>query len=59
MQEIKEFDYVGLVMFVAGSVLFLLGLSWGGELYSWDSVNVIATLVIGAVTIIAFVCWGK
>ncbi|KAK3081178.1 hypothetical protein LTS18_009373 [Coniosporium uncinatum] len=30
MQQLRDFDYVGTVLFVAGFTLFLLGLSWGG-----------------------------
>ena len=30
---IKHFDYVGTLLFAAGFVVFLLGLSWGGQLY--------------------------
>lgn len=32
MLFIKNFDYVGFVLFTAGTILFLLGLSWG----SWS-----------------------
>lgn len=59
MQEMREFDYLGFFLFIASSVLFLLGLSWGGQLYTWDSINVLTTLIIGAALLIAFVCWGK
>jgi hypothetical protein len=33
MQVIKEFDFIGLVLFVGGLLIFLMGLSWGGSLY--------------------------
>lgn len=50
---ITKFDYVGFVLFVAaGTLLFLLGLSWGGGLYAWNSAHVTATLVVGAVLLI-------
>ena len=29
MQEIKRVDWVGMLLLVAGLVLFLLGVSWG------------------------------
>ena len=59
MQELREMDYGGIVLFVAGLILFLIGLSWGGNLYAWGSAHVIATLVVGIVTLIAFVLYGK
>lgn len=40
-------------------LLFLLGLSWGGGQYAWSSGRVIATMVIGVVTLIAFVLYGN
>ncbi|CAK7237100.1 hypothetical protein SBRCBS47491_009862 [Sporothrix bragantina] len=51
---VKNFDYVGTVLFTGGMVVFLLGLSWGGNLYPWSSAAVIATIVVGAVTLMAF-----
>ncbi|CAK7198048.1 hypothetical protein SEUCBS139899_000706 [Sporothrix eucalyptigena] len=54
---IKHFDYVGTFLFSGGFVVFLLGLSWGGSVYPWKSAGTIASIVIGAVTLIAFVLW--
>ncbi|KAB5530376.1 fungal trichothecene efflux pump [Coniochaeta sp. 2T2.1] len=51
---IKNFDYVGTVLFTGGMVVFLLGLSWGGNLHPWSSPAVIAPIVIGAVALIVF-----
>lgn len=52
-QLIKNFDYVGTFLFIAGFVLFLMGLSWGGAAYAWKSAPVISTLIIGGVCLIA------
>lgn len=57
MQIIKDFDYVGLVLFSGGLLIFLLGLQWGGSLHPWNSSWVIATIVIGGVAVIAFCFW--
>jgi hypothetical protein len=59
MQELREMDFGGLFLFTAGSLLFLLGLSWGGSSYPWNSSYVIGTLVVGICTIIAFVFYGR
>ncbi|CAK7202258.1 hypothetical protein SEUCBS139899_004980 [Sporothrix eucalyptigena] len=56
-QAVKEIDYVGIFLFVAGCVLFLIGLSWGGSIYPWASVQTLCTLLIGFATIVAFVIW--
>ncbi|PGH27528.1 hypothetical protein AJ80_00769 [Polytolypa hystricis UAMH7299] len=54
---LKSFDYVGMFLFSSGFVVFLLGLSWGGSVYAWDSAHVISTIVVGFVVLVAFVLW--
>lgn len=57
VQMLKDFDFVGLFLFIGGLLIFLMGLSWGGGLYPWKSANVIATIVVGFITLVAFVCY--
>ncbi|KAF9885144.1 hypothetical protein FE257_000670 [Aspergillus nanangensis] len=52
-QILKDFDYLGLFLFVAGCTLFIVGLSWGGTLYPWTSAAAIAPIVIGLLTLVA------
>ncbi|KAK5023389.1 hypothetical protein LTS07_009264 [Exophiala sideris] len=47
MLYLKNFDYVGLFLYTAGLVLFILGINWGGSQYPWKSAAVISTIVIG------------
>jgi len=54
MDYVKTFDYIGTLLYTAGLLLFLLGLSWGGSVYPWTSAHVIATLVVGVLTLAAF-----
>lgn len=58
-QQFKELDFVGIFLFISGTVIFLIGLSWGGSAYPWKSAAVICTLVIGALTLVAFALYGK
>ncbi|PVI06057.1 fungal trichothecene efflux pump [Periconia macrospinosa] len=53
-QEFKELDFIGIFLFIAGTVLFLIGLSWGGGTYPWTSAAVLCTILIGAATLVAF-----
>jgi MFS family permease len=53
MAVIKNFDYIGALLFVAGLLLFLMGLSWGGSAYPWKSAHVISTIVIGFLCLVA------
>ncbi|ERT01155.1 hypothetical protein HMPREF1624_02396 [Sporothrix schenckii ATCC 58251] len=54
---LREFDYVGTVLFSGGLLLLMMGLNWGGALYAWTSAAVVSTLVLGAVALVAFLCW--
>lgn len=56
-QILKKFDYIGTVLYSAGLVLFLLGLSWGGSLYPWADARVISLIVVGFCALVAFVVW--
>jgi len=58
-QQFKELDFVGIFLFVGGTVLFLIGLSWGGQAYPWKSAAVIATLIVGGLMLVAFGFYGK
>lgn len=58
-QMTKGLDYVGMFLYVAGCVLFLVGLSWGGSTYPWASAQVLCTLLIGVATLAAFAVYGE
>lgn len=70
-QQVKSLDWIGVFLFAAGLVLFLLGLSFGGNKYPWfdpypvsycrltlprKSAGTLAPLLIG--TVIIFVTGG-
>ncbi|OAG07378.1 MFS general substrate transporter [Paraphaeosphaeria sporulosa] len=52
MQLVKEIDYIGLFLFIAGCVLFLLGINYGGRQYPWNSAHVIAPMVVGVLCLV-------
>ena len=56
-QQFKELDFVGLFLFLAGCVLFLIGLSWGGSKYTWTSAHVLSFIIIGLATLVVFVLY--
>ncbi|KFZ00452.1 hypothetical protein V498_00076 [Pseudogymnoascus sp. VKM F-4517 (FW-2822)] len=56
-EMVKNFDFVGFILFSGGLLIFLMGLSWGGGVYPWNSAHVITTLVVGFVACVAFVLW--
>ncbi|KAF2122211.1 fungal trichothecene efflux pump [Lophiotrema nucula] len=56
-QFLLNFDYIGTLLFTLGLILFLMGISWGGALYPWNSAHVIATVVVGFASLVAFFVW--
>ncbi|CAK7198490.1 hypothetical protein SEUCBS139899_001151 [Sporothrix eucalyptigena] len=53
----KMVDFVGILLFTAGLLVLLLGISWGGSIYPWKSAKVIGFIVGGAVILILLVVW--
>jgi MFS family permease len=57
-QQTAQLDFVGIFLYVAGCVLFLIGLSWGGTTYPWQSAGTLCPLLIGIATLAAFGVYG-
>ncbi|KAF7455462.1 AraJ Arabinose efflux permease [Pyrenophora tritici-repentis] len=52
-QLLREFDWLGLFLFLAGCTLFIVGVSWGGSMAPWISATVLAPIIIGLLTLVA------
>jgi EmrB/QacA subfamily drug resistance transporter len=50
-------DWVGILLLISGVVPILIGLTWAGITYPWDSIQVITALSGGAVLVVAFAVW--
>ncbi|KAJ2975072.1 hypothetical protein NQ176_g5725 [Zarea fungicola] len=57
--RLQTIDFGGQILFVAGSGLVILGLTWGGAAYPWDSAAVITSLAIGSLLLVVFVLWER
>jgi MFS family permease len=53
-QDLRDLDWVGMVLFCGGLVSFVLGLSWGGGLYPWASYHVLVPMILGVFILAAF-----
>ncbi|KAI0466669.1 fungal trichothecene efflux pump [Xylaria cf. heliscus] len=51
-QILKQLDYVGTFLWIAGLTLFLIGISVGGTVYPWKSATTLSTIIIGGVLLI-------
>ncbi|RDW85410.1 MFS drug transporter-1 [Coleophoma crateriformis] len=56
-EKIAKVDFFGCGLTLAGSTLFILGLTWGGVDYAWDSAQVLSTIILGIAATAAFVLW--
>lgn len=51
---LKAIDWIGVITITAGTVMFLLGLTYGGVSFPWSSATVVCLLVFGAVFVVLF-----
>ncbi|WPG97594.1 MFS general substrate transporter [Acrodontium crateriforme] len=56
-EVLAQIDYVGGLLSVAGMLLFMMGINWGGYQYPWKSAHTLVPLILGACMIIAFFVW--
>ncbi|KAF2722191.1 MFS general substrate transporter [Polychaeton citri CBS 116435] len=56
-EVLSRIDYLGGILSIAGMLLFMMGLQWGGYQYPWSSAHVLVPLILGVVLIIAFIAW--
>ncbi|TKA62162.1 hypothetical protein B0A49_10343, partial [Cryomyces minteri] len=54
---LAQIDYVGGLLSIAGMLLFMMGMQWGGYQYPWSSAHVLAPLILGVVLLVAFGVW--
>ena len=52
LEGLKAIDWVGALLSIGGTLMFLFGLSFGGEKYPWDSAAVICLVIFGVI------CWA-
>ncbi|KAG8718188.1 hypothetical protein FRC09_013041 [Ceratobasidium sp. 395] len=57
LKKLAKVDFIGAGLALLGTTTLVLGISWGGSEYPWDSGHVIGTLIAGGVSSIAFVLW--
>ncbi|KAF8837804.1 MFS general substrate transporter [Paxillus ammoniavirescens] len=56
-RKLLAIDYLGIGLTLAGSVLIILPLTWGGVKFPWNSPTILAPLCSGFVVIFIFCCW--
>ncbi|KAK1242998.1 hypothetical protein MKX08_005810 [Trichoderma sp. CBMAI-0020] len=54
LQRTKQLDWIGMAIFISACTLFVLPLTWGGTLYSWQSWKTLLPFVVGIIGLIVF-----
>ncbi|RDX44042.1 iron permease [Lentinus brumalis] len=50
-EKLRQMDWIGITIIVGSTVSLALAFTWGGLRFPWDSANVLAPMIIGAVGI--------
>ena len=56
-EKLFKVDFIGAVLTLISTTLIILGLTWAGVEYAWDSVQVLCTLIIGVAVAVCFCLW--
>ncbi|KAH6847721.1 hypothetical protein B0I37DRAFT_431517 [Chaetomium sp. MPI-CAGE-AT-0009] len=57
LARLATVDFGGQLLFLWGLGLLVLGFTWAGSTYAWDSPAVVVTLVVGAVLTVAWLVY--
>ncbi|KAI1374343.1 major facilitator superfamily-domain-containing protein [Hypoxylon crocopeplum] len=57
LERVLDLDFLGFLIFAGASLMFLIGLQWGGTDYPWGSPTVIGLLCGGVVAFGVLGCW--
>ncbi|KAI6246447.1 Efflux pump FUS6 [Erysiphe necator] len=55
--KLKTIDFFGTILSLAGSSLTIIGLSFGGEIFPWQSPQFIVIITLGGLIMAAFLLW--
>ncbi|KAK7740623.1 hypothetical protein SLS62_011064 [Diatrype stigma] len=58
-QGLAAVDWIGSLLIIGGTLMFLFGLEFGGITYPWGSATTVCLLVFGALTVVLFYFYEK
>nr|OQO18777.1 hypothetical protein B0A51_14495 [Rachicladosporium sp. CCFEE 5018] len=59
LEGLKAIDWIGSLLVIGATLMFLFGLQFGGETYPWASATVICLIVFGVLTFVIFGFYEK
>lgn len=58
-ERIFRTDWIGASLFISSTCSFLIGITWGGTQYPWDSWRTVMPIVLGVAGIMVTLCWER
>ena len=55
LEGLRAIDWLGIIFIAGGTVMFLLGLGYGGVSFPWSSATVVCLMVFGILTLVLFI----
>lgn len=52
--KLRRVDWIGLVLFLGSTTGFLIPITWGGVMYSWDSWRTLVPMLVSAAGLVVF-----
>ncbi|OCK77281.1 putative siderophore iron transporter [Lepidopterella palustris CBS 459.81] len=53
-KQLRDFDWIGTIVFIGSTTAFLVGLTWGGVQHPWSSYQTLLPIILGAVGFVVF-----
>ncbi|KEF54622.1 uncharacterized protein A1O9_09064 [Exophiala aquamarina CBS 119918] len=54
LEKLQSLDWIGILTFTTGAVLFSVGLAWSDNPYSWKDAHILSTFIVGLVLLMLF-----
>ncbi|KAJ4371930.1 hypothetical protein N0V86_008484 [Didymella sp. IMI 355093] len=54
MKSLQTLDWIGIILYISGLTVFLIGMNWGGGSYPWQSKQVLGALSSGFSILVCF-----
>lgn len=58
-ERLTKTDWIGAFLFISSTCSFLIGITWGGTQYPWDSWRTIVPIILGATGIMGTLVWER
>lgn len=58
-ERLMRLDWGGMILFLASSCAFLIGITWGGAQYAWSSWRTLEPIILGLVGLVLTVLWER